>query len=370
MVSEVLSTGSLTKDYKGSKALQNVSVELRSGRIYGLIGKNGAGKSTLMRMVAGLGFPTSGTVALFGKNGVKNLQIERQRLGCMTERPSITPSLTAKENLSFHRLMKGMPDKDSVTKLLELVGLAGTGKKKAKDFSLGMKQRLGIAIDLLDSSLTSIGFLFIDLNVISILGAVVASIMICSEFDNQTIHDPIVTGHSRGSVVISKSLVFFSAVGLILLPYVIFTGIAVIIGGDFFIGTETGGFFNILTQHSSGLATGAEFGKLLAVMSTLLLVFMSQLSICLPLAFGLKRSVLVVSLYYAFSLVVGQLAALQGTFPLVETILSFTPFDGTRLALTIHSSTGDLLSTIVICVFFTIVMIGTAFLIFRKAEIE
>jgi len=145
----VLKTNNLTKNYHGVKVLQNVSVNLESGKIYGLIGQNGAGKTTLMRIVAGLAFPTAGNIELFGQSGNRVLQTERKRLGCMIEYPSFIPYMTAQENLKYHRVLRGIPSKTIENELLALVGLLNTGKKKAKNFSLGMKQRLGIAIALL-----------------------------------------------------------------------------------------------------------------------------------------------------------------------------------------------------------------------------
>ena len=145
----VLKTNSLTKSYHGVNALHNVTITMEAGKIYGLIGQNGAGKSTLMKLVAGLNFPTSGTVELFGHSGEKALQTERKRLGSMIEYPSLVPNMTAKDNLRLHRMMRGIPNKTVEDELLALVGLTGTGEKKARDFSLGMKQRLGIAVALL-----------------------------------------------------------------------------------------------------------------------------------------------------------------------------------------------------------------------------
>ena len=147
----VLKTNSLTKSYNSIDALKNVSVTLESGKIYGLIGQNGAGKSTFMRLVAGLAFPTSGSIELFGKTGEKALQAGRKRVGSMIEYPSLDLNMTAKDNLRLHRIIKGVPDKDVEDEVLELVGLAHTDKKKARNFSLGMKQRLGIAIALLSN---------------------------------------------------------------------------------------------------------------------------------------------------------------------------------------------------------------------------
>ncbi|MNP18177.1 putative ABC transporter ATP-binding protein YxlF [compost metagenome] len=145
----VLKTNNLTKSYNGAYALRDLSIALEPGRIYGLIGQNGAGKSTLMRMVAGLTFPTAGSIELFGQIGDKDLQAERKRLGCMIEYPSITPNMSAKDNLKLHRILRGIPSETIENELLALVGLNNTGTKKAKNFSLGMKQRLGIAIALL-----------------------------------------------------------------------------------------------------------------------------------------------------------------------------------------------------------------------------
>ncbi|ASA22483.1 ABC transporter ATP-binding protein [Paenibacillus donghaensis] len=145
----VLRTDRLSKSYRGSYALQEVSVGLAPGRIYGLIGQNGAGKTTLMRLAAGLSFPTSGSLELFGHSGEKALQAERKRLGCMIESPSITPSMTARDNLRHHRILRGIPNVEVEEELLAFVGLSNTGRKKAQNFSQGMKQRLGIAIALL-----------------------------------------------------------------------------------------------------------------------------------------------------------------------------------------------------------------------------
>ncbi|MCX7748821.1 MAG: ATP-binding cassette domain-containing protein [Clostridia bacterium] len=145
----ILKTNNLTKSYHGVNVLQSVSVTLEAGKIYGLIGQNGAGKTTLMRMIAGLAFPTKGNIELFGKKDDKSVQAERKRLGCMIEYPSFIPYMTAQENLTYHRVIRGIPSKTIENELLELVGLSNTGKKKVKNFSLGMKQRLGISIALL-----------------------------------------------------------------------------------------------------------------------------------------------------------------------------------------------------------------------------
>ncbi|WP_429958041.1 ABC transporter ATP-binding protein [Enterococcus sp. AZ196] len=144
-----METNQLTKRYGKFTALEEVSIELKRGEIYGLIGKNGAGKTTIMRLIAGLSFPTSGTITLFGKK--KPTQKEREKIGVMIEAPAIVGDLTAKETLFYFGKLKGIrKDEQMIDQLLLEVGLENTGKKKTKNFSLGMKQRLGIAIALLN----------------------------------------------------------------------------------------------------------------------------------------------------------------------------------------------------------------------------
>ncbi|GAB2575457.1 ATP-binding cassette domain-containing protein [Gracilibacillus alcaliphilus] len=149
MTAPVLETRKITKTYQDVHALEDVSISLERGKIYGLIGQNGAGKTTLMRLIAGLSFPTSGELLLFDESSQQALQKNRQRMGCMIENPSILGNMNAKDNLHVHKQMKGLKERNLEQKVLEIVGLSHTGKKKAKDFSLGMRQRLGIAITLL-----------------------------------------------------------------------------------------------------------------------------------------------------------------------------------------------------------------------------
>ncbi|SFK09289.1 ABC-2 type transport system ATP-binding protein [Halobacillus dabanensis] len=145
----VLKTNHLSKKYKSTMALDKVNISIKKGAIYGFIGQNGAGKSTLIRLVCGLARPTAGSLELFGDTSERALIQTRKRIGTIIEGPALYPNMTAAENLEAHRLLKGIPGKECIEKTLMLVGLQNTGKKKAKNFSLGMKQRLGIAIALL-----------------------------------------------------------------------------------------------------------------------------------------------------------------------------------------------------------------------------
>ncbi|MDE6608205.1 MAG: ATP-binding cassette domain-containing protein [Lachnospiraceae bacterium] len=142
----VLVTEDVTKVYGKHKAVNRVSMHVEKGAIYGFIGKNGAGKTTFMRMVAGLATPTMGQMELFGS---KDLERQRIRIGTLIENPGAFGNMTAYENLEVVRRQFGITDKHVVGGMLEFVGLSGTGKKKVKNFSMGMKQRLGIGIALL-----------------------------------------------------------------------------------------------------------------------------------------------------------------------------------------------------------------------------
>lgn len=145
----VLQTNALSKSYKNFKALNGLSVNVPQGAVYGLVGKNGAGKTTLIRLICGLQEPTSGEYTLYGrKNTEKDIVKSRRRMGAVVETPSIYLDMSAEENLRQQYLILGLPSFDGLKEILELVRLEHTGKKKAKNFSLGMRQRLGIAIAL------------------------------------------------------------------------------------------------------------------------------------------------------------------------------------------------------------------------------
>lgn len=145
----ILTADSLSKHYRHFKALSDLSIHVPKGAIYGFIGKNGAGKTTLIRLICGLQEPTSGNYELYGvKNTDSRIHRSRRRMGAVIETPSIYMDMTAEENLKEQYRIIGLPDFDSIPELLKLAGLENTGKKKAKNFSLGMRQRLGIAIAL------------------------------------------------------------------------------------------------------------------------------------------------------------------------------------------------------------------------------
>ena len=148
----ILTAESLGKQYRHFKALDSFSIHVPKGSIYGFVGKNGAGKTTFIRLICGLQEPTSGSYTLYGaKNTNPGITKSRRRMGAVVETPSIYLDMTAEDNLKEQYRIIGLPSFDDIPELLRLVGLENTGKKKAKNFSLGMKQRLGIAIALAGS---------------------------------------------------------------------------------------------------------------------------------------------------------------------------------------------------------------------------
>ena len=149
----LLETDNLAKYYKDIKVLNNLNIHVKKGAIYGLIGKNGAGKTTLIRLICGLQKPTKGTYSIYGvKNTDKKITDLRKRMGAIIEIPSIRQELSAKENLIEQDMIIGISDFSNVNYLLKLVGLENAKERKVKNFSLGMKQRLGIAMTLVRKS--------------------------------------------------------------------------------------------------------------------------------------------------------------------------------------------------------------------------
>lgn len=144
----LLQTVCLTKIYGSQKAVDSLSLNVKKGAIYGLIGRNGAGKTTFMKMISGLAKPSSGEIRLFGKDG-ELANTQQHRIGALIESPGIYGDMTAFDNMRLKATAMGVYNKDKINELLALVGLAATGSKKAGNFSLGMKQRLGIAMSMI-----------------------------------------------------------------------------------------------------------------------------------------------------------------------------------------------------------------------------
>lgn len=145
----VIKTNGLTKIYKKQRAVDNLSIDVKAGSIYGLVGENGSGKSTTLKMILGMVIPSNGDVEIFGETNIDKLNEGRKSIGSIIESPVFYPYMSAKKNLEYYRIQRGIEDKNIVEEVLSAVGLERAGRKKFKTFSLGMKQRLGIALSLM-----------------------------------------------------------------------------------------------------------------------------------------------------------------------------------------------------------------------------
>ncbi len=147
MTEYLLTTNRLTKQFGNHKAVNNVSMHVKKGSIYGFIGRNGAGKTTFLKMISGLSTPTQGEIELFGYKN-EELKNVRSRISCLIEAPGLYGNMSAFDNLAIKCKLFGINDRKYIEKILNVVGLEKVGKKKTKHFSLGMKQRLGIGLAL------------------------------------------------------------------------------------------------------------------------------------------------------------------------------------------------------------------------------
>ena len=143
----ILTTDNLSKVYGAKRAADAVSLHIKKGDVYGFIGRNGAGKTTVLKMICGLSTPTSGSINFGGKTG-EELSGERRKIGALIEAPGLFPKMSAYQNIKVKCILNGKNDDEYIKSLLKQVGLENVGKKPAQSFSLGMKQRLGIALAL------------------------------------------------------------------------------------------------------------------------------------------------------------------------------------------------------------------------------
>jgi len=145
----IIETINLTKQYGEQKSVNNINLQVRQGRIYGLLGRNGAGKTTTMKLLLNLTDPTSGEIRIFGKNIKKDAKKILPRIGSLIESPGFYPNLTGTENLKIFALLRGTPTRNAIQDSLETVGLPYGDKKLFSQYSLGMKQRLAIALAIM-----------------------------------------------------------------------------------------------------------------------------------------------------------------------------------------------------------------------------
>ncbi len=221
----------------------------------------------------------------------------------------------------------------------------------------------------LGTQMTAIGFMISDADIISILGAVIAGVFICSDFENKTIHEAITCGCSRGAIVFSKIISFFICLWIILLPYVVAAVIALCTGYKFSMGSVGIGFLNLIVKEA-GTFSASKATKLLVIILALILVYAAQLSLCIPFAFLFKKPAMVIAVYYATSFASAQLLSIKTKSKTFENIFACTPYGGKNQFITLHSASGDITKAIVCSLVFIIIMIGLTYTMFRRDEIK
>ncbi|GFP74083.1 ABC transporter permease [Clostridium fungisolvens] len=222
----------------------------------------------------------------------------------------------------------------------------------------------------IDKTMNGIGFLFSDVNMMSILGATIAAIFICGDFDNKIIHEAIATGNSRITVLFGKIIVFCCSLLFILLPYIIAVVIAMSTGCKFSMGSVGVGFLNLLTVEAGKSLSEVVLWKLVAAIVTLIIIYLSQLSICIPLALVIKKPVLVVVIYYGFTILSAQLVRLGDNSKVFHNILACTPYGGSYSFVVSSTAYTELFKAICASFMFMAVMFTIAYLGFRKSEIK
>ncbi|GFZ33605.1 hypothetical protein CSC2_41310 [Clostridium zeae] len=252
-------------------------------------------------------------------------------------------------------------------------------KSKAIKFLFGITTVSAVAMVMMayliqqgkiDKSMNGVGFLFSDVNMMSILGATIAAIFICGDFDNKIIHEAIATGNSRLAVLFAKIIVFCCSLVAILFPYIIAVLIAISTGYKFSMGSVAVAFLNLLTVEAGKSLSEVVVWKLIAAIVTLIIVYLSQLSICIPLALVIKKPVLVVTIYYGFTIMFAQLMRLSSNSSIFYNILACTPYGGNYSFVVSSTAYSVLFKAICASVGFMVVMFTIAYIGFRKSEIK
>lgn len=222
----------------------------------------------------------------------------------------------------------------------------------------------------LDINMAGIGFLLSDMNVVSILGAVIASIFICGDFDNKTIHDAISGGNSRISIIVSKTIVFIGAIACILLPYAIMTFIALGSGNKYSMGNNSIGFLHLITSQDGKDMNASKVLGLLISMLVLVIVYAAQQSIAILMAFLIKKPVVVIAISYAISVINPQLLVLKNYSEAFDKISSFTPFWGDYTFITPNAQVDYIIKALSVSLIFIAIIIGITYATFRKRDVK
>ncbi|GAA0379569.1 ABC transporter permease [Bacillus horti] len=218
--------------------------------------------------------------------------------------------------------------------------------------------------------LGGLGALFSDLQMMSLIGSIIAGIFIVGDFKNKTIHDAISTGSSRGTLIAGKTMVYFILVALMILPYALITSMAIFTTDHSYAVLVPSAFLNLLATSTGIEVTALEVLKMIAIFLTVIIVYAGQLSIAVWIAFVLRKTVLVILIGYGVSILSGQLRSLGDSVPMVEKILAFTPYGFDLTLLTLDAEVGVFFKGITISLVFIAIILTLTYVGFKKSEIN
>ncbi|MFF5995128.1 hypothetical protein AAGS61_10265 [Lysinibacillus sp. KU-BSD001] len=223
----------------------------------------------------------------------------------------------------------------------------------------------GVGNGKMDTSVSSIGFLFSDMNMLTIIGAILATSLIGTEFETKNIHHPIISGYSRFQIVMAKAFTYWMLLIILITPFLIASMIALLSGETFSLGPNLAGFLSIVTSDID-----AATPKVISVLIVMTVVYLAQLSFAIFLAFWLKKAIFVITLYYMFSALTGQIAMYPDTFTILNKLISLTPFNGEFIVMNPSLTSGELTTALIISIIFMGIMTALSWIYFRKAEVK
>jgi ABC-2 type transport system permease protein len=206
--------------------------------------------------------------------------------------------------------------------------------------------------------------------IVSLLGSLMAGILICSDFETKTIHDSVASGNGRFAIVISKSLVYILIIAILLLPYLAATIIAFCTGAKFASPFVASVFIGILSDTAGRGISVDTIGKMIIVSLTVILIHAARLSICIPFAFKIRKPVVILAIGFIFDAMIDLLIRALDGIPILSDVISFTPYYRDYLLLTMSTGAGVLLKAVLSCIIFMAIMTGLTYAIFRRDEIK
>lgn len=222
----------------------------------------------------------------------------------------------------------------------------------------------------INPGMSGVGFMFSDMNIISIFGAVAAGMFICSDFENKTIHGVITAGISRGKIVVSKSVTMFTVTLVILLPYILIVVVSLLTRANFSMGANSVGLMSIMTVNSGIDITMEIVGKIILSIIAILILYIAQLSVTIPLSMLFKKPIIIVALYYGITILSGALGVLKAQSESFSNVYSLLPFGAELINYHSNIVLSDVYKAAAISLVFILLMIITSVIVFRKTEIK